>query len=109
MNYAYHTWDYMGATQSWAWHGPFVPQPSDILFGKTQLDMWYDLAATGKISDKYGWKPINFAANFPTNYIVGVELEPDQVSSLENYYHSICTALAAPPLNFNINFWYINK
>jgi len=110
MNYAYHTWDYVGATQSWKWwRGDWNPEPRDVLFGKTQLDMWYDLASTGKIDPKYGWNPINADPSFPKVFYVGVELEPDRVNSVQNYSQVLCDQLAKPPLNFDIKFWLVNK
>jgi len=110
LHYAFHTWDYMGATQSWRWwQGNWDPEPRDVLFGKTQLNMWYDLASTGKINPSYVWQPINADPSFPNTFVVGVESNPDSVLSVQNYSQVLCNQLAQPPLNLGIDYWLINK
>jgi len=107
MRYPFHTWDYEAATQSWHWMGSFNPQKSDIVFGETQLDIWYEIASTGKVS--HGWDPVNADPSFPASFTVGVEQYPDRVSSVKDYWRDVCQQLADPPLNMNINFWIVNK
>jgi len=109
--YAFHSWDYQAATGAWAlWSQgvPYTPNDNDIQFGKTQLGVWYQLASTGRVSTNYGWAPVNAAVNFPTDFQVGVLINPSGYTSIQNYYNNVCQTLTKPPLNFNQIHWVIN-
>jgi carboxylesterase type B len=108
MSYAFHSWDFEAATGAWLEQGHFVPEQNDIVFGETQLGIWYELASTGKVNS-YGWEPINNSKNFPTDFKVGVHQNPNNITTIDSYYKSTCNTLPQAPLFMGMNFWIVNK
>jgi len=57
--FPFHGWDVNAAFGTW---GDYVPTDEDRRFGELLLDQWYDLAATGRLSDA-AWTPAQDASD----------------------------------------------
>jgi len=118
--WAYHTWDYNAAIESWPGLGLlWTPGPQDLLLSRTLQATWYELMANGSLAADSGWVSVEQAPGFPAHYATNV-LAPPQPGAWDSaastggmvrpswvqidYKAGVCGLLAG--YGFDARFWW---
>jgi carboxylesterase type B len=113
--YAGHMWDYIMATNSWAFFETctfsaprYRPTDDDIAMGQSLLSQWLELAYNHTLrSFEPNILPVNAISDFPTNYNVILQ-NNTQPTVIRSYGKHNCAVLSAYPLHLNTSFWLVN-
>jgi len=106
ITWAYHTWDYNAALESWS---GVQPQASDAALSRMLQDLWYDFMADGALDPATGWRSVEDVPGFPTSYgtfVMATPTRPPYTNSsfVVDYKTDTCTMLYSH--GFDARFWW---
>lgn len=105
ITYAYHTWDYLTALESF----PLLWTPTDADWQLSQLlqQTWFSLMSTGSLaSAPVKWSSFEQAVGFPDAYATFVFQAGNASQVIVDYKAGTCAVLEG--LGFNQNFWWVD-